>query len=282
MREPLIDQRLVEHRKHLINARGLSGWPTDTSEDLLQIKRIGLWLKALKEPTVVQHPYLPLSMRVDSAFPPRLAYYFLVGDYEQSDLELISEHVVPGDRVLELGGGVGVTASWAARCSGQAIVVVEPNRVLHGQIAVNIALNGQAGRVVDGMAVSDAHTTESITLGIHEDFWWSGAQRVDQFIKQVECKALKISELLAHHKPSVLVVDIEGLETTLFPCRLNPELRLILVEIHTPDIGDRSTVEVINAISEMGLKLSRVRAHSWLFRRETREVLSGRSSGADE
>ena len=54
-----------------------------------------------------------------------MLYYFLVGDYEESDLELIRKHVQPGDKVLELGGGVGLTGALVGQVSGLPVTICE-------------------------------------------------------------------------------------------------------------------------------------------------------------
>ncbi|TKA89684.1 FkbM family methyltransferase [Halopseudomonas bauzanensis] len=78
---------------------------------------------------------------------------------------------------------------------------------------------------------------------------------------------IRISDLLEHVNPTVLILDIEGAEVDLLPDRLPAGLRLIMVELHTPDIGDEATASVVNTIMSQGFTLKHLRAQTWAFER---------------
>ncbi len=63
------------------------------------------------------------------------------------------------------------------------------------------------------------------------------------------------------------MLDIEGAEVGLLPEKLPDDLRLIMVELHTPDIGDEATVSVVNTIMGQGFRLCHVRSQTWVFER---------------
>lgn len=257
----------IADRQKIVAERGLNGWPQESAADLDEIEKIRQRLHGLSEPVILQHPLHPLKLWVSADFSPRMAYYFSLGDYEESDLELIEAFIRPGDRVVECGGGAGITGSLAAQCSNNSIVVVEPSQVMHDTILGNVELNGRSCRIVGAAVVPDHFRDEQLTLHICDEYWWTTA-RTDGEGDPVPVPVIRISELLTQERPTVLLIDIEGAEVGLLPSRLPSELRLIIAELHTLDIGDEATADVVNLLVNQGFKLKRIRAQTWVFQRE--------------
>ena len=51
----------------------------------------------------------------------------------------------------------------------------------------------------------------------------------------------------------------------MFPADIPPCLRMIMMEIHTPDIGEAATIELVNRVQDQGFKLARLLANTWVF-----------------
>src|SRR5690606_4790056 len=113
---------------------------------------------------------------------------------------------------------------------------------------------------------ADDYSDETLTLCVQDEYWWSSV--LDQGTGEpVETEIARISELLESIRPSVLVLDIEGAELGLLPHKLPDDLRLIMIELHTPEIGDVATVSVVNTIMDQGFRLCHVRSQTWVFER---------------
>ncbi|SES04758.1 MULTISPECIES: FkbM family methyltransferase [Halopseudomonas] len=266
MIKQLVEDWRIQERRQIVSQRGLNVWPKDQPDDLEQIERIGTWLDSLGEPEVLEHPLRPLKMQVAKGGSARMAYYFAMGDYEEADLELIEKLVMPGDRVLECGGGAGITGSLAAIHSGNPVTIVEPNEVMHDIIRQNVRLNGHECQLIAAAVVADDFSGEMLTLRVQDEYWWSSV--LDHGSGEpVETEVARISDLLESIRPSVLVLDIEGAEVGLLPHKLPDDLRLIMVELHTPEIGDVATVSVVNTIMGQGFRLCHVRSQTWVFER---------------
>lgn len=216
---------------------------------------------------VLDHPVYGIRLPVQKGFSPRMAYYFVLGDYEQADLQLISEYVVAGDRVMECGGGAGITGSFAGACSGNPVIIVEPNDRLYEQIRRTFDANGQQVDIIASAVVPDDFAGEEVNLGIHDEYWWSSVLSLQRADMVASKKAIGLATLLERYQPTVLIVDIEGGEVGLFPTRAPSCLRLIMVEIHTPDIGDAATAKIVNDVISAGFELKRILAQTWLFAR---------------
>lgn len=265
---PELDHSVIDIRSQRVSARGLNQWPSEEPGDATQIQRYQQWLDELTGETCLQHPFYPLCLPVRAGFSARMAYYFAIGDYEQADLRLIDEMIQPGDRVMECGAGAGVTGSFAAMRAGTPAVLVEPNVAMYDQIRRTFAANGQEMSLVEAAVVGDAYGQDHIELGIYDEYWWSSALTPARADRRITAPAQSISYLLAEHQPTVLVLDIEGGECGLFPVEIPPSLRMIMIEVHTPDIGELPTVALVNQIQAQGFKLCRLLAQTWLFKRE--------------
>lgn len=265
---PRLEKRTIENRRARVSARGLNQWPQEEPGDRARIRRYRQWLDTLSEQARLTHPFYPLLLPVESGFSPRMAYYFAIGDYEQADLQLIEQTIEPTDRVMECGAGAGVTGSFAAMRSSHPVVVVEPNEAMYRQIRATFAANDQEVHLVEAAVVPDTFAAEHIELGMYDEYWWSSALTPASADRRVEVRARPLSSLLAEHQPTVLILDIEGGECGLFPAVIPASLRLIMIEIHTPDIGEQATVELVNRIQEQGFRLRRLLAQTWLFVRD--------------
>ncbi|MFT6429194.1 MAG: FkbM family methyltransferase [Halopseudomonas sp.] len=267
MSTPGLEQSTIESRQIKVRARGLNQWPQEESGDHSQIHRYQTWLDALQGQALLTHPFYPLVLPVESGFSARMAYYFAIGDYEQADLQLIEEMIEPADLVMECGAGAGVTGSFAAIRSNRPVVVVEPNQLMYEQIRQTFAVNSQHVRLVEAAVVPDNFAGDHIALGVCDEYWWSSALTPSTADRVVNVRAKGISSLLAEYQPSVLILDIEGGECGLFPARLPASLRMIMTEIHTPNIGEAATVELVNQIQDQGFRLRRLLAQTWVFTR---------------
>ncbi len=258
---------MIAARQETIRSRGLNAWPEDGENDLTHIRAIHVALQALSDTLVMTHPIYDLRLSVRADFNPRMAYYFALGDYEQADLQLISEYVVAGDRVMECGGGAGITGSFAGIQSGNPVTVVEPNDRLYEQIRRTFEANGQEVEIIEAAVVPDDFGRDELTFGIHDEYWWSSALAPERGDHVLQKKAIGLAVLLENLYPTVLILDIEGGEVGLFPTALPECLRAIMIEIHTPDIGDMATAEIVNHITSLGFLVKRILAQTWLFTR---------------
>src|SRR5690606_1267363 len=142
----------------------------------------------------------------------------------------------------------------------------EPYEVMHGIIRQNVRLNGQEWQLIAEAVVADDYSVDTLTLRVQDEYWWSSV--LDHGSGEpVETEVARISDLFDNIRPSVLVLDIEGAEVGLLPDKLPDDLRLIMVELHTPEIGDEATASVVNTIMGQVFLLCHVRFQPWVFER---------------
>jgi len=267
-------RRFLDDRRAAVGARGLMRYPDEDDGERREITAFARLWDVLDAPVVIRHPHVDLRLELPAILGPRLAYLIAIGDYELTDLELIEAHVRAGDRVMELGGGAGVTAALAAKVSGAPVVIAEADARLFPMIRANVEGNGGVVQFEHGVVVAGGgHGEGTIDFYLDEDPWISSTSpgaggRDDAPVRRrVSAPVLGLDELLARHTPTVLMIDIEGGERELLRAPMAQPPRLVLVEIHTPHFGERAGAETIQALIDQGYRLIDQRGWTYAFTR---------------
>lgn len=102
-------------------------------------------------------------------------------------------------------------------------------------------------------------TGEPVTFLVTDMMLSSSLSRPDT-AREVEVQGLAIAEVLQTHRPTVLVLDVAGAETTLLPGASLDGVRALLVETHANVTGHAAVDEMIAALERQGFRVAR-RAH---------------------
>lgn len=166
------------------------------------------------------------------------------GRYESKEARQLIKMIKPGERVLEVGGGLGLLSSVAAK-TGQteSITVVEAHPGMIDLIRRTHEINGIAGTatVIHAAVVGDAGDgTRSFSM--RNDFWASAAVPDDPAQargagKLVQVPARTLADLVTEYRPTFIVMDIEGGEVEALRGTPLLGVRKMLVEIHPNVIG---------------------------------------------
>lgn len=264
---------LVKEKQAEISRRGLMGFPVDSLEDKDNQALLALEIEGLIDVAVYQSPTTGLRLPVDQAFPANMLYYFLLGDYEEHDMRLIRQYVKPGSRVLELGGGVGLTGSLLGQVSGNPVSVCEPNPALHAYIERTFAANDVQLHLIKAAVTSDRESADQVTFHVCKDYWWSSLVGAENS-EQIQVHSKRLSSLIAETKADTLLVDIEGYEVALFSStEALSSVSTVLVEIHTPSIGTIASASIITDLVNSGFRLADMGGHTFVFTRNSTETL---------
>jgi len=191
----------------------------------------------------------------DSALRGTLPQALASGRYENTEADAIERHLTPSDRFLDLGAGAGYLCCLAARVVGAgAVTGVEAGPETADIARTNLALNGFGATVLHGAVVDVAHKGATVAFGVRPAFWASalkGAEDWPQNAAVTQVPALRLQDLLATHRPTVLSCDIEGAEVEVLTQAL-PGVRLIVTEIHPGTYGLVGTKRLFDALSAQG------------------------------
>ena len=175
------------------------------------------------------------------------------GAYERWELELVGRRLVPSDRVLELGAGLGaVSALCARRVGSDRVVCVEGNPALEPLIRANHAANDVAPALRIGLV---ARESGEGVLYVDEHVTGSSTTRREGSRDGVRVPALGLSDLLAEHRPTFLIVDIEGQESDLFDDTDLPGVGKICIELHPHIVGNRAAWHVLERLGDLGFEM---------------------------
>ncbi len=256
-----IDERRSAHRR-----RGLAVYPEDLPGDAERISGVAALVERLAGPVRLRLPAFDLLVEAPPEVGAKILYLLAVDDYETADLELLARHVRAGDRLMVVGGGIGVAAALGARLTGAPVTVVEANAALHAVIEGQVALNGGTARIIHAAAVADGreHPDGTVAFEVATEFWYSrlgagdGARPVP---------AIAFADLCATHGPTAVLMDIEGAEEAILARPVPDAVRTLIVEIHTPDLGAARTGVIVSDLIASGFRLVDQQALTWVFQR---------------
>lgn len=190
------------------------------------------WLCARRRPIRVH------GVWVNSHLIPseRIRKTLFDNSYERDEIRQMQAELRPDDRLLELGGGMGVVACAASRMvpSG-SVLSFEANPGMARIARDHVALNG-----ADGVEVRTGildHVAGSQQFFVAPDFWESSLLPQPGW-QAITVEAFPLDEVLRSFAPTVVMMDIEGGEYGLLATNAwsaCPTLRSLIVEFHRVD-----------------------------------------------
>jgi FkbM family methyltransferase len=164
---------------------------------------------------------------------PGIVAAMRAGRYEAEEARQIPLIVRPGDRVLEIGAGIGLISTLIARAPGvDRVVAVEANPFLLDYMARLHARNG-VRRVRRINAALGAAAAASATFYLRRDFWMGSlAPGPNPYVGTVEVPVLGLDALVREEAISLIVCDVEGAEATLFDGADLEGVDRVFLELH--------------------------------------------------
>ncbi|MFB9149315.1 FkbM family methyltransferase [Roseovarius ramblicola] len=192
----------------------------------------------------------------DAHLNDRIRAKLASGGYEGHEARAALMRLRPGQRVLELGSGIGFIACLCARVAGAGnVTTVEANPDLLPVIAGNLARNGFDVVTVLHGAVGGMEGGEApIAFDAARSFWAghiadeaSAAERV------TEVPHLGLRDLMARVRPGLVIMDIEGAEAHLFDAPWPAHVRHVMMELHPGRYPDTVIKRIVDCLSASGL-----------------------------
>lgn len=186
----------------------------------------------------------------EARMSPKMLEVIRSGEYESEEAHHIASIVEPGERVVELGAGIGLISALVGR-SGRAerIAAYEANPDLVPLIERTHALNGVTAEVVNAV-VLPRPITATVPFYLRRDFWASSlSPERFGYDAVVDVPAVDFERMLARHRPTMLVVDIEGGEAELFHEVRLTGIRKVYVEVHQQILGRHGMKRLFDAFS---------------------------------
>ncbi|MGI9355888.1 MAG: FkbM family methyltransferase, partial [Rhizobiaceae bacterium] len=164
------------------------------------------------------------------------------------------ENLRAGDRVLEIGGGVGLISLLCAKtCGAENLSIFEPNPAAVAAIKGNFALNGMKPHITEAaMALEDGTTG----FFMNDNIFSSSLIDRKNEAKPVAVATRDIRSVIAQEEPTVLVMDIEGAEIDVLPLAAAPSIRAMIVELHPHIVGHQAINDLVETMASKGYPVS--------------------------
>ena len=193
--------------------------------------------------------YLP-----EAALKGNLERALSSGRYENHEADALILHLRAGDRLLDLGAGLGFICALGAGVLGEAAVMgVEAGPETVKLARRNLAANGFPGvKVLKGAVVGMGDG--EVEFGQRPAFWASGLKGPEGWpdkTQVIRVPARPIGKLLAKFAPTVISCDIEGGELGVLTEPLQG-VRLVVVETHPQIYGPEGVARIVAAMAGQG------------------------------
>jgi FkbM family methyltransferase len=155
------------------------------------------------------------------------------GRFEAEEASQIPHIVRPGDRVLEIGAGIGFISTLLSRQRRVSrVIAVEANPRLIDYMARLHALN-RVRKVHRVNAVLTNEPKASATFYLRRDFWMGSlSPQPNAYVGTVEVPTMNLDALLRDEAIDLVVCDVEGAETVLFQHADLSGVDRIFLEMH--------------------------------------------------
>lgn len=176
------------------------------------------------------------------------------GGYERPEIDALQAMLRDGDRVLELGTGMGVMSGVLAKANpGVSFRGFEANPALMSPIAELHRINGITNVTVVNAVLLPDPEHETVRFNLHANFTESSLMSEIKTTAGVDVPVQDFCAELATFRPDILVCDIEGGEEALFRGISLAGLRGVVIELH-PQLVTRAGIKQIYATcAEAGL-----------------------------
>lgn len=205
--------------------------------------------KAFHDQIVLHDIRVPITETDVSAV---IWHSILSGEYEAKEARSVRSLLRPGDRVLELGTGLGIITTIMAKTSGVRIwsfdanpeVIALARRVLDANDIQNVVL--EHGLLTAGRA-------EDHVFYVRPDFWMSSMiEEQGPYQTTIPLKSANVDDFITKESVNVLVMDIEGAERELLSHARLAGVDRVFLELHDHLYGLAGVRNIFAAMDRLG------------------------------
>ena len=182
----------------------------------------------------------------------------LCNSYEDPEIRGLQNVIRKGDRVLELGSGLGIVTALAAKATSAAgkVLSFEANP---GMIPDTLAF--LSNHDIDNVELRNAVLVPAAAEGDTREFHLASSFSVSSLLggegrrsrEVISVRAEDLNKTMAEFAPDVLLCDIEGGELELIPALDASKLRAVVIELHTDRLSEEQLMRIRSALAGHGL-----------------------------
>ena len=173
-------------------------------------------------------------------------------DYETAETYLVRHLVRPGNTVLDLGSGLGLTSIVAAKASGHGRVVgYEADPVVAPLAEKNVRRNGVQVEIRNKAIAKEKGARE---FYVRRSFTASSLFPIKRS-KRIRIESDAFQDVVDEIQPDVIICDIEGIEKEVFVHANLSSVQRMVVEVHPQVIGLLAVLKCVLELAASGLSL---------------------------
>ncbi len=208
----------------------------------------------------------------DPGTMPKLVRSLLLKNvYEDHERDLAKAYLKQGDRVLEIGTGIGLVSLLVNKICGPGNVrSYEANPDMELIILNNFALNG-----FEPDLHMKAITKDGSKIEFFKDERILSSSSIDRGISSKKCvvESDALEAVLRSHKPDFIVMDVEGAEVELLSDTNLEGVRGLIIELHSHIVG-REKIDVLVAdLNSIGFVTEARQGKTYVFLRDTSKLV---------
>ena len=174
------------------------------------------------------------------------------GSYEAKEARSVLKAIKPGDRVLELGSGIGIITSIIAGIKDVSVWAFEANPST-AALAERVIKANCRGNVEFSQGLLTADEPRSYSFYVRKDLWMSSMdENQGPYEKRIEISSENIDEFVASRGITALVMDIEGAERDLLGRAELAGVERIFVELHDHLYGLAGVRDIMRSLTAKG------------------------------
>lgn len=202
----------------------------------------------------ITHHGVRLSTSEDLV-PRRIRSLLFKSNYEESEYALTAPLLKHGERVVEIGTGIGfISLLCSLACGADNVFSFEASPELEPVIRANYRLNGLVPNLrmravtVDGGPVAFYRDDHILSSSISERAGLG---------QEIVVESDPLDDVIRDCRPTILIMDVEGAETALLASARLDGVRHIVVETHPHVTGEAPVQDMLASLSEQGFSVVR-------------------------
>lgn len=203
-------------------------------------------------------PAMPLVLHglqvpiLETDVSPTIWNAIQAGNYEAKEASSIVRVLRPGDRIIELGSGLGIITCIMARIPDVLIWSFDANPHLISLARRVASRNNVKNAIFKHQLLSSGPSGDYIFF-IRKDFWMSSLlEEQGPYEYEIKIRSHNIDDFIEKHSANVLVMDIEGAELELLSsAKLNGVDRVFL-EVHDHLYGLNGIRHIFSSMDRLG------------------------------
>ena len=175
------------------------------------------------------------------------------GGYESAEIGLVRLLLRPGDRVLEIGSGLGiVTLNIAGIIGAPNVRSFEANPAMAEAARANGKLNGYDFDIRNALMLGEKSGELQRSFYVDRNFLASSQVPGGRDSEEITVETAFIDDEIESFAPTAIVADVEGAEKDLFKGRALPGVNTVIIELHPALIGAGGCMEVLRSLVAAG------------------------------